>query len=37
MNTNKQTPDFFEIVENIAMWAGFLSIIILIAINLFNV
>ena len=37
MKTNKPKADFFEIVENIAMYAGFLAIVSLILINLFNV
>ena len=37
MMINKPKADFFEIVENIAMYLGFLCIISLILINLFNV
>jgi hypothetical protein len=37
MRINKPKPDFFEIVENIAMYAGFLAIVSLIILNLFNV
>ena len=37
MKANKPKADFFEIVENIAMYAGFLAIVSLILINLFNV
>jgi hypothetical protein len=37
MKTNKPKVDLFEVIENIAMYAGFLAIVSLILINLFNV
>jgi len=36
MKTNKPKSDFFEVVENIAMCAGFIAIVLLIVINLFR-
>ena len=36
MKANKPKADFFEIVENIVMYLGFLCIISLIVINLFR-
>ena len=36
MKTNKPKADFFEVVENVVMYLGFLCIVSLILINLFN-
>ena len=37
MKINKPKADLFEVVENIVMYLGFLCIVSLILINLFNV
>ena len=37
MKINKPKADFFEIVENIVMYLGFLCIVSLILMNLLNV
>ena len=37
MKINKPKADVFEIIENIAMYLGFLCIVSLILMNLFNV
>ncbi len=36
MKINKPKADVFEIIENIVMYLGFLCIVSLILINLFN-
>ena len=37
MKINKPKADLFEVVENIVMYLGFICIVSLILINLFNV
>jgi len=36
MKTYRNKPDFFEVVEHVVMYLGFLCIVSLIVINLFR-